>query len=130
VLRWSFLMGGLVIIVDLLALLVQQRTTPDATGAEPILAVDQILNAVLFWIAGAAVFRETGRVWFGALAGLLAAVLDTVVVTTAQLMTAGPGAPIDQTAVLVQVAENLALGLGLAVAGAWFARINQRRLQR
>src|SRR5712691_3083201 len=86
ILRWSVLLGGLVVIADLAAMAAFQRTvSPDDLSA--IQTVDDLANYGLFSILGIIVVRDTRLFYAGAVAGLLASLLDGVVVAAARLMT-------------------------------------------
>jgi hypothetical protein len=90
IVRWSVLIGGLVIIADLASVAMFQRTfSPDDRAA--IFQVDELANWVLFSTLGIVVVRETRLFYAGILAGLLAAAIDTAVVTAAQIMAAVSG---------------------------------------
>ncbi len=115
-------MGGLVIIVDLATKATQQRTV--GTDLFDVLGVDYVLNAIFFSIAGASVLRETGAVRFALLAGLLAGMLDGVVVAASDAVAPLPGTPSDPAFWLL---FNPGLGMLLAAASAWFTRRGQRR---
>ena len=89
VLRLGLLIGGLVIIVDLLMMLViQQTANPNeiAMWAE----IDEFANYVLFALLGVLVVRETGVMFAGAVAGVFASLLDAIVVTAASAMVPPP----------------------------------------
>jgi hypothetical protein len=80
--RWATLIGGLVIIVDLGTQALQQRSsTPDSINDLAI--ANQVLNVVLFSVLGAIVARQTGLFVLSALAAVIAAVIDGVVVAAA-----------------------------------------------
>src|SRR3954471_923212 len=74
--RWSALIGGLVIIVDLGTQAIQQRTAPGPDAIAELGSANFVANIVLFSILGAVVARQTGVWYLAALAGLLASVLD------------------------------------------------------
>src|SRR5881398_2780043 len=80
VFRLGLLIGGLIIIVDLSAQALIQRT-PSADDAVAIAEIDDILNYVLFSLLGVLVVRDTGLMYAGVVAGLFAAFLDDIVVT-------------------------------------------------
>jgi hypothetical protein len=106
VLRWGVLIGGLVIIADLTAQAVSQRTiSPDDLVA--IGTTDDIVNYVLFSILGILVVRETGLIYLGAIAGVFASLLDAIVVATASSMAppSGPEVTIEEYFI-----KNLAIG--------------------
>lgn len=112
------------IIADLGSRAVQQRTeSPDIVGV--LDTANLVLNAILFSIAGASVVRETGAVRLAALAGLLAGVIDGVVVAAADAM--APQASSPPEVLLMDVLINACLGTLLAAASAWFTRMGQRR---
>lgn len=107
VLRWGLLIGGLVIIVDLGAQAMSQRTaSPDDLNA--IGSADELINYVLFSILGIIVVRDTGVFYLGAVAGVLASLLDAMVVAAAASMAPPPNGalPFEQ-----YFAENLAIGV-------------------
>jgi hypothetical protein len=82
VLRWATLMGGLVIIVDLgTQAMLQRASSPDVVNDLSI--ANQVANVVLFSILGAVVARATGLFVLSAVAAVLAALVDGVVVATA-----------------------------------------------
>ncbi len=98
--RLGLLVGGLVIITDLAATAMIQRTvTADDIAA--IADVDEILNYLLFALLGVLVVRDTKIMFAGAVAGLFASLVDAIVVTAASLMV--PPVP---------PAEALAIGFG------------------
>jgi len=106
VVRLGLLVGGLVIITDLAATAMIQR----AAGADDIAAiadVDEILNYVLFALLGVLVVRQTNVMLSGLVAGLLASLLDAIVVTAASLMV--PPVP-PAEALMVGFARNLVIG--------------------
>jgi hypothetical protein len=114
-LRWSVLMGGLVIIVDLGTQAIQQRTAPGPDAIGELSTANLIANIVLFSILGAAVARQTGIFYLAALAGLLASILDGIVVATAASMAppAGEAMPID-----MYLLQNILIGtIPAAVSG-------------
>lgn len=106
VLRWSVLIGGLVIIADLIEKLMQQRLT-DATAVDELYVTDLFVNVILFSVLGAVVVRETGRFYLGAAAGVIASLLDAVVVVAASSLAPGPGDPLPVQQYFLQ---NVAIG--------------------
>ena len=114
-LRWSVLIGGLVIIVDLGTQAIQQRSAPTPDAIAELSQANLILNVVLFSVLGAAVTRQTGLFYFAALAGLLASILDGIVVATAASMAPPPG---DQMPIDMYLLQNILIGtIPAAVAG-------------
>ena len=105
-LRLGFLIGGLVIIVDLFFLLLTQRSI-NPEDAAAFGDVDEILNYVLFSLLGVLVVRETRIMFAGAVAGVFASLLDAIVVTAAQVMVPPP-LPLD--ALEFGFARNLLIG--------------------
>lgn len=108
--RWGLLIGGLVIITDLASQAIAQRTTsPDELGT--IYSADELLNYLLFSILGIIVVRDTAVFYLGAVAGVLASLLDAVVVAAATSMAppAGGAAPLEET-----FARNLVIGIVFA----------------
>jgi hypothetical protein len=106
VLRLGLLLGGLIIIADLSAQALIQRT-PSAEDAAAIAEVDDIVNFVLFSLLGVLVVRDTGLMFAGVLAGLFAAILDDIVVTAAALLAPQP-TPLD--VIEFGFARNLIIG--------------------
>jgi hypothetical protein len=84
VLRLGVLIGGLVIIVDLLSVLLTRDINPDDAVMFEI--GDQLVNYVLFSVLGILVARDTGLNYAGIFAGIFASLLDAVVVAAATLM--------------------------------------------
>jgi hypothetical protein len=106
VLRWGLLIGGLVIIADLTAQAVSQRTlSPDDLVA--IGTADDVVNYILFSILGILVVRDTGLIYLGAVAGVFASLLDAIVVATATSMAPPTGAEVTIEAYFI---KNLAIG--------------------
>jgi hypothetical protein len=112
VMRWGVLIGGLVIIADLATQAILQRTTsPDDVNT--LVAVDQIINWILFSILGIIVVRDTGLFYLGAIAGAFASVLDSIVVVAAGIMAPPAGG---QLSILDVIANNLEIGILFAGA--------------
>jgi hypothetical protein len=131
VLRWGSLIGGLIIIVDLGAKALQQRLAPGSDVAQTLEPVDLVLNAILLSIAGAAVVRETHSVRLSALAGLIAGLLDALVLAAADVLAPTPGASVSVPDALIgNITLNVLTGVVLAAASGWFTRLSQRRTGR
>jgi len=114
-LRWSVLIGDLVIIVDLGTQAIQQRSAPTPDAIAELSQANLILNIILFSVLGAAVTRQTGLFYFAALAGLMASVLDGIVVATAASMAPPPG---DQMPIDMYLLQNILIGtIPATVAG-------------
>ena len=112
VLRWGQMIGGLVIIADLAAQAISQRTaSPDDLNA--IGTADEVVNFVLFAILGILVVRDTGLIYLGAIAGVFASLLDAIVVAAAASM-APPAGP--EVAIEEYLIRNLLLGTVFAGA--------------
>jgi hypothetical protein len=110
VFRWALLIGGLVIIADLGTQAIAQRTTsPDDLGA--IYNTDELVNYLLFSLLGIIVVRDTGVFYLGAVAGVLASLVDAIVVAAAASMAppAGGAAPLEE-----YFARNLVIGIVFA----------------
>jgi hypothetical protein len=107
VLRLGALFGGLVIIVDLGFTALMQRSL-SADDVQAWETLDEILNYVLFSVLGVVVVRETNIIFAGAVAGLLAGLLDAIVVTAASMMV--PPLPTPEL-LAIGVARNLITGL-------------------
>jgi hypothetical protein len=117
VLRWGLLFGGLVIIVDLSAQVLTQRTvSPEDRLA--IDTVDELANYLLFAVLGVIVVRESGVIYLGAIAGAFAALLDALVVSAAAAL----APPAGQTITVAEyITRNLTIGVVLAgVSGAMY----------
>jgi hypothetical protein len=106
VLRLSVLIGGLIIIVDLASTALAQRTV-SVDDAAAIDQVDNLINYLLFSLLGVLVARDTGMLWSGAIAGVLASLLDAIVVTAAAVLAPGPP-PLD--VLEFSFARNLVVG--------------------
>src|SRR4051795_11221661 len=77
VLRLGLLIGGLVIITDLAATAIIERSV-SAEDAQAIADIDEILNYLLFSLLGVLVVRQTGIMLSGAVAGIFASLLDAM----------------------------------------------------
>jgi hypothetical protein len=106
VLRLSVLIGGLIIIVDLASTALAQRTV-SVDDAAAIDQVDNLINYLLFSLLGVLVARDTGMLSSGAIAGVLASLLDAIVVTAAAVLAPGPP-PLD--VLEFSFARNLVVG--------------------
>ena len=106
VLRLGLLIGGLIIIADLAAQAMIQRT-PSADDAAAIEQVDEFVNYVLFSLLGILIARDTALIYAGAVAGFFAAILDNIVVTAAALLAPQP-TPMD--AIEFGFIRNLVIG--------------------
>jgi len=106
VLRLGLLIGGLVIIVDLLMLLLMQHSAAPEDAAA-FADIDDILNYVLYSLLGVLVVRDTGIMLSGVVAGVFASLLDAIVVTAATLM--GP-TPLSLDVLETGFAKNLVIG--------------------
>lgn len=108
--RWALLIGGLVIIADLGTQALAQRTTsPD--DLVTIYNADELVNYLLFSLLGIVVVRDTAVFYLGAVAGVLASLLDAIVVAAAASMAppAGGAAPLEE-----YFARNLVIGIVFA----------------
>ncbi|MBV9323542.1 MAG: hypothetical protein JO352_07155 [Chloroflexi bacterium] len=122
VLRLGLLIGGLVIITDLAALAMSERTV-SADDLATIGAVDEILNYVLFALLGVLVVRETSVMLSGVVAGFFASLLDAIVVSAASLMVP-PTPPPD--ALLLGFGRNLVIGTVFAgLSGVVYALVQR-----
>jgi hypothetical protein len=122
VVRLGLLIGGLVIITDLAATAMIQRTV-SADDIAAIADVDEILNYVLFALLGVLVVRETNIMYAGAVAGLFASLIDATVVTAASLMV--PPVPTPDM-LLVGFGHNLLVGTVFAgLSGVVYALVQR-----
>ena len=124
VLRWGLLIGGLVIIADLGLRLVEQRVSNQDVQSW-LAGADLSINIVLFAFVGWAVMRETGGVYLASLAGLLAGLVDGLVVAASNSMAPPPG--VEAVAPESDVAWNLLLGMLFATVAALLQRLFLRR---
>jgi hypothetical protein len=124
VLRWGVLSGGLVI-VDLSTQAIRQPlSSPDDRSS--LAFADHVLNYVLFSIVGILVVRDTRALYLCALAGLLAAFLDGVVVTAAAMMTPSADPPLTMELLVAYFAENLGSGAAFAAVSGYIYVFMQR----
>lgn len=128
ILHWGLLTGGLVIIADLgsTAILQQAGSSPETTSA--IQVGNLLVNVLIYSIAGARVALETGR-WRPALGvGLIAGLLDGVVVGAATALTPPPDSAINATGpdLVLGSLANAWLGTALTAGSAWAGTISRR----
>jgi hypothetical protein len=122
ILRRGLLIGGLVIIADLAAQALSQRTA----SVEDLTAIgtaDDIVNFVLFSILGILVVRDTRLAYAGALAGVFASLIDAIVVASAASLApqAGGVLPLEEYFV-----RNLAIGtLFAGLSGVVYAAVQR-----
>lgn len=121
--RWGFLVGGLLIIVDLATRIVQQRGSTAPEGASPIDLIDLFINIILLSFLGAAVLRETSMVYLSVLAGMLAGFLDGLVIAASVSLAprAGDQAPEEH------ILWNVILGAVFAGISAGVNQLVRRR---
>jgi hypothetical protein len=109
-LHWVLLIGGLIVIADLGTQVIEQRLT-DPEAINSLVVADFVINIVLFTMMGAIIARESGLTLLGilaaAIAGLIASLVDGVVVATAASF-APPRA--DPVPVQQYLLENVAIG--------------------
>lgn len=119
IVRRGLLFGGLVIIFDLAARALVQRTF-SVDDQALIGTFDDIANYVLFSLLGMIVVRDTRVIYLGVVAGLFAALLDAIVVAAAGVMAPMPG-PGSVEEVFI---SNLVIGtLFAGVSGAVYALV-------
>ena len=124
VLRWGLLIGGLAIIADLATRVVDQRlASQDAQNW--LTTADLCVSIVLFAFVGWAVMRETGGVYLASLAGLLAGLLDGLVVAASNSMAPPPG--VETVSPEGDITWNLLLGMLFATVAALVSRLVLRR---
>jgi hypothetical protein len=92
--------------MDLLTQVIVQRSLNPEDVAQWQL-VDFVVNLALFFLLGVLVVRDTGLIYAGVVAGVLASLLDAIVVAAAAIMApaATPIAEVRDT-----FAENVAIG--------------------
>jgi hypothetical protein len=118
-LRWGILIGGLLIIADLTTRLILQRLGQDAE--ETVASIDQAVNWGLLFAVGLTVQRETGRVLLAPLAGLLAGLLDGLVIAAANSINPPPGPQDNLGLLLLNVGQGPPIAL-LAAVVSWLLR--------
>jgi hypothetical protein len=108
--HWVLLIGGLVVIADLSTQVIEQRLT-DAEAINSLVVADFVVNIVLFTMMGAIIAREAGLTLLGVLvaagAGLVASLVDGVVVATAASFAPARGEPLP---VQQYMLENVTIG--------------------
>jgi hypothetical protein len=108
--HWVLLIGGLIVIADLGTQVIEQRLT-DAEAINSLVVADFVINIVLFTMLGAIIARESGLTLLGivaaALAGMLAALVDGIVVATAASIAPARAEPLPMPQYLL---ENVAIG--------------------
>jgi hypothetical protein len=115
-------MGGLVILVDLLFMLLMERSL-NADDVAGFAQIDLFVNLVLFSILGVLVVRQCHVMFAGAVAGLLAGLLDAIVVSAATLMV--PPTP-SMDVLEFQFAQNVVVGMLFAgLSGVTFALVQR-----
>jgi hypothetical protein len=132
-LRLGLLIGGLVIIADLGAQAIIERTL-NADDATVVETIDELANYFLFSLLGILIVRDTGLMYTGLVAGVFASLLDAIVVAAATLM-APQAAPVPPPATIQQVVEegfvyNLAIGTAFAGASGAVYALVQRMTRR
>ena len=109
-LHWVLLLGGLVIVADLGTQVIEQRLT-DPEAINSLIVADFVVNIVLFTMLGAIIARESGLTLLGTLvaagAGMLASLIDGIVVATAASIAPREGAALPVRDYLV---ENTTIG--------------------
>jgi hypothetical protein len=108
--HWVLLIGGLVVIADLGTQVIEQRLTePEAISS--LIVADFVINIVLFTMLGAIIARESGLTVLGMLvaagSGLVASLIDGVVVATAASFAPPRGDPLPVQQYLL---ENVTIG--------------------
>jgi hypothetical protein len=122
VVRLGVLIGGLVIIVDLLAQLLIERGA-SADDLALIQWADEIANYILFSLLGILVVRDTGLMYAGVVAGALGSLLDAIVVAAATVMApqVTPMAVVEEGFI-----DNLAIGTVFAgLSGVVYALVQR-----
>jgi hypothetical protein len=120
--RLGALIGGLVIIVDLLAQLLIERGA-SADDVSLIVGADEIANYVLFSLLGILVVRDTGLMYAGVVAGAVGSLLDAIVVAAATVMApqVTPMAVVEEGFI-----DNLAIGTVFAgLSGVVYALVQR-----
>ena len=118
-LRWGVLIGGLLIIADLTTRLILQRAGQDAE--ETLASLDQAINWGLLFAAGLSVQRETRNLVWAPLAGLLAGLLDGLVIAAANTINPPPGPQDNLGLLLLNVGQGPSIAL-LAAVVSWVLR--------
>jgi hypothetical protein len=109
-LHWVLLIGGLIVIADLGTQVIEQRLT-DQEAINSLVVADFVVNIVLFTMMGAIIAREAGLTLLGivaaASAGLIASLVDGVVVVAAASFAPPRAEPLPVQQYLI---ENVTLG--------------------
>jgi hypothetical protein len=109
-LHWVLLIGGLVVIADLGTQVIEQRLT-DPEAVNSLVVADFVVNIVLFTMMGAIIARESGLTLLGIVAaagaGLIASLVDGIVVATAASFAPPRAEPLPVQQYLI---ENVAIG--------------------
>lgn len=116
------------IVVDLATRAIEQAAG-DTQAIGSLDALNLVLNGALYAVLGTVVLRETGRVGLAALAGLLAGVLDGIVVGAAAALAPPGGLPPEMTAEQIwqgSLVLNAVLGTLLTTSSAWLSRLIRR----
>lgn len=128
ILHWGLITGGLVTIADLGSTAILQQAGSNPEIASPVQVGNLLVNVLIYSVAGARVALETGR-WRPALpVGLIAGLLDGVVVGAATAATAQPDAVTNGTGLdlLMGSLANAWLGTALTAGSAWAGTISRR----
>ncbi len=121
-LRWGLLAGSLVAIADVLTLLAVRGLPTESDTAQVLAAADQVVNVILFSLAGIRVGRATGLARSAAEAGVLAGALAGGVAVAALYLLPHPaGDPVTTQAVVSTLSLNVAMGGVLALLNGWIA---------
>jgi hypothetical protein len=122
ILTWGLLTGCLVAAADTATLFAARGLPPEGDTAQILVAADQVVNVILFSIAGIKVGRATGIVRSAAEAGVLAGVLaGAVAVAALYLFPEGASGPVGAQEVVGTLALNIAMGGVLALLNGWIA---------
>ncbi len=121
-LRWGLATGILVALVDAVSLVAARGVSPDSQMAQYIATADQVINVILFSIAGIRVGRATGVVRSAAEAGVLAGTIAGLAAVASMLIAPDPTAGSADAQQFIQVlALNVAMGGILALLNGWIA---------
>jgi hypothetical protein len=139
-LKWGLIFGGALALISIISSTIQYMTGSFSQLSDPAVAQSRlgtnlllgcgsfILEAAIYFFAGMLTARENGKVGSGALAGLLAAAVGTVVGGAITIVTflnisltppAGSGidpaqyAPMMKTIILISAVVGVVIGLGI-----------------
>ncbi|MCC7107369.1 MAG: hypothetical protein IT307_19710 [Chloroflexi bacterium] len=130
VVRAGLLAGLLIVVVDVLAHMLSRGSADDLNRQAFIWVVDNLVDIMIATTIAERVGRATRMVRPAAEVGVLAgAIAAAGALTTAALWPLGPNASLDPSAIIFNVAFNIAVGGVAGIAGGWTGSRSAARLQ-